>query len=137
MSVKVLYIEDNPLNMRLVRKLVDSFGYQAICAANGTDGLALVESERPDIILTDINLPDIDGLQIAGQLKANEETRHIPVIAITANAMHGDRERCLEAGCDAYIAKPIARQELKNILAFYTPTCEEDTQPFDGRNLPQ
>lgn len=121
MGIKVLCIEDNPLNMRLIRKLVDSFGYHSICASDGETGLALAHSEQPDIILTDVNLPDIDGFEVARILKEDERTRHIPLVAITANAMHGDRDQCLDAGCDAYIAKPIARQELRNILAHYAP----------------
>ncbi|MGB7342513.1 MAG: response regulator [Phototrophicaceae bacterium] len=117
MTETILYIEDNPLNMRLVRKLVQSFGYAMIEATDGITGLDMVETERPDLVLVDLNLPGIDGLEIASILKANPDLAAIPVIALTANAMHGDRERCLAAGCDGYIAKPIARQELRNILA--------------------
>jgi two-component system, cell cycle response regulator DivK len=116
MTATILYIEDNPLNMRLVRKLVNSFGYKMIEAMDGITGLEMVKSERPDLVLVDVNLPGMDGLQIATAMKTNPELASIPVIALTANAMHGDRERCLAAGCDAYIAKPIARQELFNAL---------------------
>ena len=116
MTITILYIEDNPLNMRLVRKLVNSFGYSMIEAMDGIAGLGKVYSDKPDLVLVDVNLPGMDGLEIATKIKADPELAAIPVIALTANAMHGDRERCLAAGCDAYIAKPIARQELHNTL---------------------
>ena len=116
MTATILYIEDNPLNMRLVRKLVKSFGYNMIEAMDGITGLNMVKNERPDLVLVDVNLPGMDGLEIASTMKATPELASIPTIALTANAMHGDRERCLAAGCDAYIAKPIARQELFNTL---------------------
>ena len=116
MTATILYIEDNPLNMRLVRKLVKSFGYNMIEAMDGITGLNMVKNERPDLVLVDVNLPGMDGLEIASTMKDTPELASIPTIALTANAMHGDRERCLAAGCDAYIAKPIARQELFNTL---------------------
>lgn len=116
MTATILYIEDNPLNMRLVRKLVKSFGYNMIEAVDGITGLEMVKREKPDLVLVDLNLPGMDGLEIARTMKNTPELASIPTIALTANAMHGDRERCLAAGCDAYIAKPIARQELYNAL---------------------
>lgn len=116
MTATILYIEDNPLNMRLVRKLVKSFGYNMIEAVDGIAGLEIVRREKPDLVLVDLNLPGMDGLEIASIMKNTPELASIPTIALTANAMHGDRERCLAAGCDAYIAKPIARQELYNAL---------------------
>lgn len=116
MTATILYIEDNPLNMRLVRKLVKSFGYDMIEAMDGLTGLDMVQSERPDLVLVDVNLPGMDGLEIASRMKDDPELATIPTIALTANAMHGDRERCLAAGCNAYIAKPIARQELFNTI---------------------
>jgi two-component system cell cycle response regulator DivK len=119
MSITILYIEDNPLNMRLVRKILNSFGYNIIEAMDGLTGLDMVERERPDLILLEINLPDIDGLEITTRLKSDESLRNIPVVALTANAMHGDRERCLEAGCDGYIAKPVAKLELKNTIIHF------------------
>ncbi|MEM9951220.1 MAG: response regulator [Chloroflexota bacterium] len=121
MTATILYIEDNPLNMRLVRKLVKSFGYDMIEAVDGITGLEMVKSERPDLVLVDVNLPGIDGLEVASTIKASPELASIPTIALTANAMHGDRERCLAAGCDGYIAKPIARQELKNTIVRFLP----------------
>jgi two-component system, cell cycle response regulator DivK len=117
MTATILYIEDNPMNMRLVRKMLKMGGYDMIEAVNGLDGLAMVEQERPMLILLDINLPDIDGTEVTAQLKANAELRHIPVIAVTANAMSGDRERFLEAGCDGYISKPLSKETLLETVA--------------------
>lgn len=117
----VLYIEDNPLNMRLVKKHLKKVGIPMLEAVDGLKGIKMAISEKPSVILVDVNLPDMDGLEVTRRLKANEEVQHIPVIALTANAMHGDRERCLDAGCDGYLPKPIARQELYNVLRQYLP----------------
>lgn len=115
----ILYIEDNPLNMRLVRKILQALGYHMLEAGDGKTGLHLVRSQKPDLVLVDVNLPDIDGLEIAAYLKHDPDCAHIPVVALTANVMHGDRERCLASGCDGYIAKPVAKLELKNVLAHF------------------
>ncbi|MEL6526274.1 MAG: response regulator [Chloroflexota bacterium] len=117
----VLYIEDNPLNMRLVQKYLKKVGLTMIEAIDGSSGIEVATEQRPDLILVDINLPDIDGLKVTRNLKANPDMTNTPIVALTANAMHGDRERCLDAGCDAYLAKPIARQELYNTLRNYIP----------------
>lgn len=121
MAPTILYIEDNPLNMRLVRKLIHSYGYEMIEAMDGITGLDMIRTEKPDLVLVDVNLPGMDGLEIATNAKQDPDIASIPLIALTANAMHGDRERCLSAGCDAYIAKPIARQELRNTIARFIP----------------
>lgn len=116
---QILYIEDNPLNMRLVRKLLRSMGYPMMEAMDGLTGLEMAKTDRPELILVDVNLPDIDGLEVTRRLKADPALADIPVVALTANAMHGDRERCLDAGCDAYLAKPVARLELQNTLRHF------------------
>ena len=116
MSARILYIEDNPQNMRLVRKMLRTGGHDMIEAVDGLTGITVAEKEVPDLILMDINLPDIDGLEATARLKAKPELTHIPVIALTANAMHGDRERFLNAGCDGYIAKPISKNLLLNTV---------------------
>jgi two-component system cell cycle response regulator DivK len=118
-KITILYIEDNPQNTRLIQRMLSVKDYHVIAAFNGMTGLQLAESERPDLILMDINLPDIEGTEIVKRLKANERLAHIPVIALTANAMHGDRERFLEHGCDGYIAKPVSRTELLNTVAIF------------------
>jgi two-component system cell cycle response regulator DivK len=104
---KVLYIEDNKDNMTLVRRVLEVEGYEVIGAENGAEGLAKARSLRPDLVITDINLPDIDGYEITETLKKETRTAHIPVIAMTANVMKKDREQVHEVGCDGYIAKPI------------------------------
>ncbi len=122
---KVLYVEDNPQNMRLVRKILSANGYMVIEAVDGLTGLRLAEQEMPDVILMDVNLPDIDGLEATKRLKENALVQHIPVIALTANAMHGDRERCLAAGCNGYLPKPITKHELLSTVArFLTQRVE-------------
>lgn len=117
----VLYIEDNPLNMRLVKKYLQSMGIQMIEAVDGFSGLDMATEAHPDLILVDVNLPDIDGLEVTRRLREQAITANLPIVALTANAMHGDRERCLGSGCDAYLAKPVARLELINTLRAYLP----------------
>ncbi len=119
MTRTILYIEDNPQNMRLVRKMLQVGGYNMIEATDGNTGVLLADREHPDLILMDINLPDIDGMEATRLLKASSELRHIPVVALTANAMHGDKERFSEAGCDGYLAKPVTKNELLNMIAYY------------------
>ena len=104
---KILYIEDNIDNMTLVKRVLQVEGYEVIGAENGTAGLVKAKETKPDLVITDINLPDIDGYQITETLKKDAQTAHIPIIAMTANVMKKDREQVHEVGCDGYIAKPI------------------------------
>jgi len=104
---RILYVEDNPQNMRLVRKLLKVNGYDTIEAISGESGVEAAVREIPDLILMDINLPDIDGMEATRRIKAHANLAKIPVIALTAAAMRGDRERILTAGCDDYLQKPI------------------------------
>ncbi len=104
---KVLYIEDNADNMTLVKRVLEVEGYEVIGAANGTEGLAKARQIGPDLVITDINLPDIDGYAITETLKKDTKTAHIPIIAMTANVMKKDRDQINQVGCDGYIAKPI------------------------------
>ena len=108
---KVLVVEDNPANMTLATFLLKSAGHTVLGATDAESGLTLARSEQPDLILMDIQLPGMDGLQATALLKADEATRAIPVIALTALAMKGDEERIRAAGCDGYIAKPLAYRE--------------------------
>jgi two-component system cell cycle response regulator DivK len=119
MSATILYIEDNPQNMRLVRKMLHVGGYNILEAVDGLTGLDIAAEKVPDLILMDINLPDIDGIEATARIKADPQLAHIPVIALTANAMHGDRERFLAAGCDGYLAKPVSKTELLNTISFF------------------
>jgi two-component system cell cycle response regulator DivK len=107
----ILYIEDNAQNMRLVRKILLHAGYNVLEAEDGLTGIRAAHESRPDLILLDINLPDIDGLEVAQRLRSSG-MGSVPIIALTANAMVGDRERLLSGGCDGYLPKPVSRQEL-------------------------
>lgn len=108
---RILIVEDNPANMTLAVFLLKSAGYAILSATNAESGLAVARAERPDLILMDIQLPGMDGLQATALLKGDDATRAIPVIALTALAMKGDEERIRAAGCDGYIAKPLAYRE--------------------------
>jgi two-component system cell cycle response regulator DivK len=109
---KILVIEDNLANMKLAVLLLQKAGYSVLSALDAEVGLALAQTEQPDLILMDIQLPGMDGLVATEQLKQNLATQSIPVIALTALAMKGDEERCRSAGCDGYIAKPLRYQIL-------------------------
>jgi CheY-like chemotaxis protein len=114
MSAVILYIEDNPDNMTLVKRAIEAIGHRFVGMPNGQEGLRKAEEIKPDLILLDINLPDIDGYEIARRLRScgNKHLLYVPIIAITANALKGDAEKALEAGCDVYMSKPINIREL-------------------------
>ena len=114
MSYLVLYIEDNPDNLTLVQRAIEAAGYEFRGKMTGEDGLVAAGELQPDLILLDINLPDIDGYEVARRLRASgdEHLMHVPVIAITANALRGDAEKAIAAGCDVYMSKPINIREL-------------------------
>jgi two-component system, cell cycle response regulator DivK len=120
---KVLIVEDNPANMTLATFLVESAGHMVISATDAEAGLTVARAQQPDLILMDIQLPGMDGLEATRQLKRDEATRAIPVIALTAFAMKGDEERIRSAGCDGYIAKPLAYRDLFAILAAHLPAA--------------
>lgn len=103
----ILYIEDNPENRLLVRRILEAEGYAVTEAVDGPSGLEAVRASVPDLVLLDINLPEIDGYQLVGQLRQLPGMASVPIVALTANVMKGDRERTLAAGCDGYIQKPI------------------------------
>ena len=103
----ILHIEDNFENRILVRRILQYSGYEVLEAENAYEALEILESSTPDMILMDINMPDIDGYSLTRQLKTNIKFRNVPIVAITANVMKGDREKSLLAGCDGFIAKPI------------------------------
>ena len=114
---RVLIVEDNPANMTLAVFLLESAGHTVLKAVDAETGLGLAFHEQPDLILMDIQLPGMDGLEAIALLKADEATRTIPVIALTALAMKGDEERIRAAGCDGYIAKPLAYRDFLAIIA--------------------
>ena len=107
MQKTVLIVEDNELNMKLFRDLLEAHGYNTLQTRNGIEALSLARSHRPDLILMDIQLPEVSGLDVTKWLKEDETLCSIPVIAVTAFAMKGDEERIREGGCEAYISKPI------------------------------
>jgi two-component system cell cycle response regulator DivK len=123
MGNNVLYIEDNPDNMRLVQRALESRGYRLLQAADGLSGVSLAEGEDVDLILLDINLPDIDGYEVARRLRSSSKAAllHTPIIAVTANALKGDAEKALDAGCDVYMSKPINIRELWARVEAFVP----------------
>ena len=108
MSKTVLIVEDNELNMKLFHDLLDAHGYQTLQTKDGMEALSMVRQYRPDLILMDIQLPEVSGLEVIKWIKEDDNLRSIPVVAVTAFAMKGDEEKMREGGCDAYIAKPIS-----------------------------
>jgi two-component system cell cycle response regulator DivK len=108
MAKKVLIVEDNELNMKLFHDLLEAQGYEILETREGLQALSLAREHRPDLILMDIQLPEISGLEVTKWLKEDEELASIPVVAVTAFAMKGDEERIREGGCEAYISKPIS-----------------------------
>ena len=123
MGNNVLYIEDNPDNMMLVKRALEARGYRLLEAVNGLSGVSVAEAENVDLILLDINLPDIDGYEVARRIRRSSKTSllHIPIIAITANALKGDAEKALDAGCDVYMSKPINIRELWARVEAFVP----------------
>jgi two-component system, cell cycle response regulator DivK len=119
MGNRILIVEDEPKNMKLMRDLLERFSYQIIEAADGEQGVSLAKSSKPDLILMDVMMPKMDGLEATRLIKADIATNEIPIIAITSYAMKGDRERTLEAGCDAYVAKPIDIVEILKMIAHF------------------
>jgi two-component system cell cycle response regulator DivK len=118
----ILIIEDNPANMKLATFLLQSVGHEVLSALDAEQGLTLALARKPELILMDIQLPGMDGLEASARLKRDEATRTIPIIALTALAMKGDEERIRAAGCDGYIAKPIQyRAFLSTIAAHLAP----------------
>jgi two-component system cell cycle response regulator DivK len=108
MSKTVMIVEDNELNMKLFHDLLEANGYRTIQTRNGTEALDLARTHKPDLILMDIQLPEISGLDVTRWIKEDETIRHIPIIAVTAFAMKGDEERIRAGGCEAYLSKPIS-----------------------------
>jgi two-component system cell cycle response regulator DivK len=112
MIYKILIIEDDEMNLDMMIQRLELRGYRVLGAINGLDGIDLAREELPDLILMDVNLPEINGLEATRRLKAEPATRHIPVVALTAHAMAGDRDKALQAGCDDYETKPVNFQRL-------------------------
>ena len=124
MGSNILYIEDNPDNLMLVRRALESRGYKLLQALTGELGVSIAEAEEVDLILLDINLPDIDGYEVARRLRNSQKKQlaYVPIIAVTANALKGDAEKALAAGCDVYMSKPINIRELWARVEAFVPS---------------
>ena len=124
-GAQILVVEDNEKNMKLFRDVLEASGYRLLEATTGEQAMELAVEQQPNLVLMDIQLPDIDGVDALGRLRADARTASIPVVALTAQAMHGDRERFLDAGFDAYISKPV------DIVEF-VKTVKEHCGEVDG-----
>jgi len=121
MSKRILVVEDQEDNRRIVRDLLTNAGYEMIEAVNGEEGVAMAQTERPDLILMDIQLPGLDGYEATRRIKGNPVLAHIPIIAVTSYALSGDDVKALEAGCDAYVTKPFSPRLLLAKVREYLP----------------
>jgi CheY-like chemotaxis protein len=127
---RVLVVEDNEMNMQLVEYLLEEGGYQIVKAASGEDALSILRGgESVDLILMDIHLPGIDGLSVIREMKNDPQTGAIPILALTAHAMRGDKDRFLEAGCDGYISKPIDVKTFLTSIRSYLRVWPRDGAP--------
>ena len=113
---RILYIEDNKINMDIIRKNLEFWEYELIAEFDGAQGVSTAAREKPDLILVDINLPDVDGVQIIRTLKATSSLTAIPVVALTADATNENRKTCIDAGANGFLVKPINRRELLKTL---------------------
>ncbi len=123
-EVRILYVEDNIGNRMLVRRVLEAEGFSVVDATDGLTGLEMAKQMQPDLILLDINLPEIDGYDLAKRFRDTPGLQQVPILAVTANVMQGDRERTLKAGCDGYIQKPIDVDRLpEQVKAALQRTC--------------
>ena len=119
--MRILYVEDNDDNVYMLKNRLTRAGFTIVVATDGAQGVVMATTEKPDLILMDLTLPDIDGEEATRRLKADPATRHIPVIALTANAMNGDREKAIAAGCDDFDTKPVEMPRLLDKIAALKP----------------
>ncbi|MBL4645046.1 MAG: response regulator [Rhizobiales bacterium] len=122
MTQQILIVEDNELNMKLFNDLLEAHGYATIQSRNGMEAFELAKQNMPDLILMDIQLPEVSGLEVIKWLKDDDSLSHIPVIAITAFAMKGDEDRIRKAGCEAYLSKPISIANFLETVVRYLPS---------------
>jgi two-component system cell cycle response regulator DivK len=121
MTNTILIVEDNELNMKLFHDLLEAHGYKTLQTRNGIDAIALARKHRPDLIVMDIQLPEVSGLDVTKWLKEDDSLRHIPIVAVTAFAMKGDEERIREGGCEAYVSKPISVSRFLETIRQFIP----------------
>jgi two-component system, cell cycle response regulator DivK len=130
MSVRILHVEDNPANRMIVRDLLEFQGYEVVEAFDGEEALIAAARERPDLILMDIQLPRISGLEATRRIKARADLRDIPIVAVTSFALSGDDQKASTAGCDAYIAKPYRPRDLLQIVQKLLAAGSSRTTPL-------
>lgn len=119
--MKILYVEDNDDNVYMLRNRLTRAGFTVVIATNGVQGVAMAASEHPDLIIMDLTLPDMDGWEATQRIKADPATTHIPIVALTANAMAGDREKAIAAGCDDFDTKPVEMPRLLDKIRALAP----------------
>ena len=122
----ILIVEDNPLNLELISDILEANGYAITTAVNGADALKQVDTDQPDLILMDIQLPGLDGLTVTGMIKEKPGFDKVPIIALTAHAMRGDEEKAREAGCDGYISKPIDTRSITQTIRGFLDRAGEE-----------
>jgi len=130
-KLRILLAEDNAVNQKIAFRVLEKQGHDVTVAADGREALAALDRARFDVVLMDVQMPEMDGFEVTAAIRALEldTSRHLPIIAMTAHAMQGDRERCLAAGMDAYISKPIKSRDLTDRLERFSQTREEETTP--------
>ncbi len=129
MSLSILVVDDNAVNLTLAREILTAYGYEVAVAVRGEEAVEVARARRPALVLLDIHLPDIDGLEVLRRLRSLPETRDLRVVALTAQAMAGDRERFLAAGCDGYIQKPISVRTFAAEVARYLAPAGREIRP--------
>jgi two-component system cell cycle response regulator DivK len=131
MSKKILIVEDNPQNMRLIKMALSAERYILLEATNGEEAFEVARKERPDLIIMDIQLPKMSGLEVTRKLREIQDFSRTPIVAITAYAMKGDEEKALDAGCNAYLSKPISARDLPNQIAKMLLQQREESKDRD------
>jgi len=131
-SARILIVEDNPENMRLLEMVLRAKNYTLLKATDGEEALDMAMRERPDLIIMDIQLPKMNGLEVTRKLRETPAFSHTPIIAVTAYAMKGNKERVIESGCDAYLSKPISTRELPEMIAEMLLQRQKDNPSTDG-----
>lgn len=135
LAARILIIEDNPANMELMAYLLKAFGHVPLCSCDGEEGLAIARREQPDLIICDVQLPKLDGCGVVSFLKRHPGLRAVPVVAVTALAMAGDREKLLAVGFDRYISKPIDPETFVGLIESMLPADRAAITPGDAQNL--
>ena len=132
MGPKILIVEDNPQNMMVIIMTLRPYGYTLLEAVDGEEALKIANKEKPALILIDVQLPKMDGLEVTRRLRQMPAFSHIPIIALTAYAMKGDKERIIAAGCDTYLAKPFSIHELRRVVAEMLTQRHQITSSLSG-----